>query len=130
MHANEESLSKRVIGCAFEVSNRLGAGFFENAYENALAVEFRAQRIGYEKQKRLVVTYRDEIVGEYVADMVVDNRLIIEIKAVSSITTVHEAQLMNYLKATRMPVGLLLNFGKPRVSVKRLVNDYDPGAAI
>ncbi|AWN17617.1 GxxExxY protein [Salinisphaera sp. LB1] len=125
MNANDERVSERVIGCAFEVSNRLGAGFFENVYENALAVEFDVQRIDYDKQKRLTVTYRGKTVGAYVADLVIEDCLIVEIKALKSLTSVHEAQLMNYLRATGLPAGLLLNFGRPRVQVKRLVNSHD-----
>ncbi|HET7314358.1 GxxExxY protein [Salinisphaera sp.] len=123
--ANEARVSERVIGCAFEVSNRLGAGFFENVYENALAVEFGCQHIRYEKQKHLAVMYRGHTVGEYFADLVVEDRLIVEIKALAYLTSVHEAQLMNYLRATGLQAGLLLNFGKPRVEVKRLVNAHD-----
>ncbi|WP_348762513.1 GxxExxY protein [uncultured Salinisphaera sp.] len=125
MDANEERLSKRVIGCAFEVSNRLGAGFFEAVYENAMAVELERSGIAFVRQKRLPVTYRNVIVGDYVADMLIAEVLIVEIKALSAISTLHEAQLMNYLKASNLKVGLLLNFGKSRVGVKRIVNAYD-----
>ena len=125
MNANEEKLSQLVIGCAFAVSNGLGAGFLESVYENALAVEMRDQRLEFEQQKPLKVFYKETPVGRYIADFVIDGRLVIEIKALSQMNSKHHAQLMNYLRATGLSVGLLLNFGTPRVGVKRLVRDYD-----
>lgn len=121
----EDNISKRVIGCAFTVSNQLGAGFLENVYENALALELRDQHIEFEQQKSLKVYYREVAIGHYVADLVIAQRLIIEIKALSAITSIHEAQLMNYLQATGITVGLLLNFGTPRLGVKRIVKSHD-----
>lgn len=115
-------LTEKVIGCAFTVSNALGAGFLEKVYENALAYELRHSGLEVVQQHPISVQYRGQVVGEYVADLFVDQRLIIEIKAVKGVDQVHIAQCINYLKATRHHVGLLLNFGKPKLEVKRLVH--------
>lgn len=115
-------LTEQVIGCAYAVSNALGAGFLEKVYENALALELRHSGHRVIQQHPINVLYRDEVVGEYVADLFVDQRLIIEIKAVKGIDPVHIAQCINYLRATNHHVGLLLNFGIPKVEVKRLVH--------
>ena len=130
MSANEDNISRRVIGCAFAVGNELGAGFLENVYESALAVELGKQNIRFEKQKALDVYYSGTIVGHYIADLVSDDRLILEVKARSAVTPTHEAQLMNYLQATGITVGLLLNFGTPRLGVKRIVKSYDDSIVI
>lgn len=126
----KDNISKRVIGCAFTVSNQLGCGFLENVYENALAIELRDQRIEFEQQKALKVYYRGVVIGQYVADIVVAQCLIIEIKALAAITSTHEAQLMNYLQATGITVGLLLNFGTQRLGVKRIVKSHDDSSPI
>lgn len=130
MSANEDNISRRVIGCAFAVSNELGAGFLENVYESALAVELGKQNIRFEKQKALDVYYSGTTVGHYIADLVIGDRLILEVKALSAVTPTHEAQLMNYLQATGITVGLLLNFGTPRLGVKRIVKSYDDSIVI
>lgn len=122
-------LSEVVIGCAIEVHRTLGYGFLERVYELALAVEFRQAGVTFERQKSLPVSYRGEIVGDYCCDFLIDNQLIIELKALASTNTEHEAQVLNYLKATGTHVGLLLNFGSPRLGIKRLVlqhNDASP----
>tara|TARA_B100000929_G_scaffold280375_1_gene258323 strand:- start:631 stop:1023 length:393 start_codon:yes stop_codon:yes gene_type:complete len=130
MSANEKTISERVIGCAFTVSNTLGAGFLEAVYENALALELAQAGTAFERQKALDVSYKGAVVGHYIADLVIEQRLIVEIKALSSITAVHEAQLMNYLQATGISVGLILNFGTPRLGVKRIVKSYDDSSRI
>lgn len=117
-------ISQQVIGCAYMVSNALGAGFLESVYENALAIEFSRQGIDFARQLPLRVSYRDESVGDFYADFVVEQKLIIELKALNRITAEHEAQLLNYLKATELNVGLILNFGTPRLGVKRIVRNY------
>jgi len=98
MNANSKKASERVIGCAFAVSNGLGAGFLERVYESALAVEMLDQGLEFEQQSPLKVYYRDTLVGRYVADFVVEDKLIVEIKALSQLTRQHDAQIMNYLK--------------------------------
>ncbi len=121
----QNTLSQRVISCAFEVSNRLGAGFLEAVYENALCIELRTKGISYEQQKPIEVFYREQLVGNYVADLVIEDKLLIELKALSGFTRQHEAQIMNYLKATGIKVGLLLNFGTPKVGIRRIVRHYN-----
>jgi GxxExxY protein len=121
----DNELTQRVIGCAFEVSNKLGAGFFEKIYEKALCVEFEMKGLNFQCQKPVIVEYKNVLVGEYVTNIVVEGRLLLELKAVSALCSMHEAQLMNYLKATGLSVGLLLNFGRPKLGVKRMVWNHN-----
>jgi len=117
----DNKLSQQVIGCAFEVSNTLGVGFLEKVYEKALCVELKNKGIAFTCQKPVAVNYKDVLVGEYVTDIIVEGSLLLELKAVSVVPAVYEAQLMNYLKATGLPFGLLLNFGKPKLGIKRII---------
>jgi len=119
------TISEKVISCAFEVSNKLGAGFLESVYENALCLEMTHQGIEFEQQKAISVRYRNAVVGHYIADLLVENKLLIELKAVSQFSKQHDAQLMNYLRATGIRVGLLLNFGTPRLGIRRIVWLYN-----
>ena len=121
----DNELSQRVIGCAFEVSNTLGAGFFENVYEKALCVELEKSGLNFQCQKSVIVKYKDILVGEYITDIVVEDSLLLELKAVKSLCSEHEAQLMNYLKATGLSYGLLLNFGKPKLGIKRMIWNHN-----
>lgn len=121
----QKVLSKQVISCAFEVSNQLGAGFLESVYENALCLELQNRDIAHERQKHIEVFYKGHQVGSYVADLLVEGRLLVELKALTGFAGQHEAQLMNYLKATGIKVGLLLNFGTPKVGVRRIVWQYE-----
>ena len=128
MNADErrlDDITKRVIGCAYAVSNTLGAGFVEKVYERALVVELRAAGLDIAQQHAMTVRYRGIVVGDYVADLVVANEVIVEIKAIKSLDDVHAAQCMNYLKATGLRVALLLNFGKPRVEIRRIVQGFE-----
>ena len=111
-------LTEKIIGCAYEVHKVLGSGFVEKVYENAFACELRTNCLLVECQKPIVVRYKGWVVGEYVADIVVENVIIIELKAIEQIVDVHEVQLKNYLKATGLEVGLLINFGKS-VEIRR-----------
>ncbi len=120
-----ETVSQRVIRCAFDVSNTLGAGFLEKVYENALCVELGKNGLKFQSQKPLVVNYKGYQVGEYIADIVVEDKLLLELKALAALCSAHDAQVMNYLKATNIPVGLLLNFGRPKLGVKRIVWQYN-----
>ncbi len=113
-------LTEKIIGCAFEVSNTLGAGFLEKVYENSLAHELRKSGLDVRQQQPIDVAYDGVVVGEFIADLVVDDSVIIELKAVKNLDNAHLAQCLNYLKATGLPLCLLLNFGKPRVEVKRV----------
>ena len=120
---NEEDLNKlseKVIGCAFSVSNFLGAGFLEKVYENALAYELRKANLKVEQQKPVNVFYENVIVGEYIADLLIEDSLLIELKTVEKFNEAHFAQSLNYLKATKLPLCLLLNFGNPKVEIKRI----------
>ena len=113
--------SEKIIGCAFMVSNTLGAGFLEKIYQNALVIELSRAGLTAEKEKAITVCYKEKIVGEYFADILVNQQIIIETKAVQTLNDIHQAQLLNYLKATNLPLGLLINFGTPKVQIKRMV---------
>ncbi|WP_376696902.1 GxxExxY protein [Wenzhouxiangella sp. EGI_FJ10305] len=115
-------VSEKVIGCCYEVGNTLGAGFLESVYENALSVELVNQGIDHQRQVQVDVQYKGTLVGRYQPDFLVEKRLVVEIKALRELTGQHQAQVLNYLKATGLDVGLLVNFGSPKVQVKRLVN--------
>jgi GxxExxY protein len=118
---NTDDLTETIIGCAMKVSNTLGVGFLEKVYENALAVELRKAGLVPEQQKKISVTYDGVIVGDYSADILVNGQVILELKAVKFIDEIHKAQLLNYLKATGLRVGLILNFGTPKLGIKRMV---------
>lgn len=104
-------VTERIIGAAYEVHNELGFGFLEKVYENALAIELQEQGLSVRQQEPVQVFYKGHLVGDYVADLVVEDKVVVELKAVKLLDKAHEVQLVNYLKATRMEVGLLLNFG-------------------
>lgn len=114
-------ISERVIGCAYAVGNELGPGFLEAVYENALCFELKEQGIEVECQVPLDVCYKGKIVGKYFADILVERRLMLELKSVSRLAPEHKAQVINYLKATNLSVGLLINFGKPKTEIQRIV---------
>lgn len=114
-------LTEKIIGCAFKVGNTLGCGFLEKIYENALAHELRKAGLAIEQQKPIQVLYDGIVVGEYLADLMVDGKVIIELKAVRKFEDIHSAQGLNYLKATGLTICLLFNFGTPRVEIKRLI---------
>jgi GxxExxY protein len=113
-------LTEKIIGCSFAVINSLGSGFLEKVYENALVVELRHAGLNVVQQKPVKILYRDVLVGEYIADLSVDNRVLVELKAIQALDDVHHAQCLNYLKATGFEVCLLLNFGKPELQVRRI----------
>lgn len=117
-----DDLSERIIGCAFTVANTLGVGFLEKVYENALAHELRKTGLMATQQFPLVVAYDGVTVGSYVADILVEDTILMEIKAVRALDAVHNAQCLNYLKATGLKLCLLFNFANPRLEVRRLVN--------
>ncbi len=116
-------LSERVIGCSFAVANELGNGFLEKVYQNALLFELRSDGLQAEQQYGVQVKYRGAVVGEYIADLVVENAIIIELKATKGFDPTQFAQCRNYLKATGLRLCLLINFGGARVEVKRVVLD-------
>ncbi len=117
-------LTEKVIQCAFTVSNTLGCGFLEKIYENALTHELRKAGVKVQQQHGITVYYDGIAVGEYTADLLVEGVLLIELKAMKDLDDVHLAQCLNYLKATNLRLCLLMNFGKPKVEIRRIVNNY------
>jgi len=117
-----EELSNKIIGAAIEVHRVLGPGFLEYIYEQALKIEFSERNLNCESQKEIRINYNGVEIGQHRLDLVVENVIIVELKAVKGFADIHFAQLRSYLKATGLKVGLLLNFGKPTLEIKRVVN--------
>ena len=117
-----EGLSNQIIGAAIEVHKELGPGFLESIYEHALKVELSKRGFHFDGQKEIRIKYRGVEVGIHRLDLLVENQIIVELKALRDLGDIHFAQLRSYLKATGMKVGLLLNFSKPTLEVKRIVN--------
>lgn len=107
-----KDLTEKIIGCFYRVYDELGGGFLESVYESALAIELNESGLLVESQKTLAVYYKQHLVGEFKADLIVEKKILIEIKAVGEMSNLFEAQLINYLKATGIKVGLLVNFGR------------------
>ena len=122
----EDGLTEAVIGCAMKVHSTLGAGFLESVYQNALQIELRTTGLTVEVQKRLQVRYQDIVVGDFMADIIVNDSLILELKASSALSKADEQQLVNYLKATGKETGLLFNFGTPSLEFKRKSRIFQP----
>ena len=122
-----EELTEKIIGCAYRVYNKMGFGFLESVYEKCLLIELRKAGLDTESQKPITVYYDDEIVGEFIADIIVNDTIIVELKSVRRVIKAHEVQLVNYLVATGKPLGLILNFGERKVEVKRKIKAC-PGA--
>ena len=114
-------LTYKINGAIFEVNRVLGSGFLEKVYENALLIELRHCDLKVENQVPIEVKYKNENVGEYFADIIVENQVILEIKAIESLDRIHEAQILNYLKATGYKIGLLVNFTHPKAQIRRFV---------
>jgi GxxExxY protein len=112
-----------INGAVFEVNNILGPGFLEKVYENALLVEFKRRGLKAKNQVPIKVSYKGGVVGDYTADLVVEDEVIVELKTVENLDKAHEAQLLNYLKATGLHVGLLVNFKHKKADIKRMVLD-------
>jgi len=121
MAEEKDKLTEAIIGCAFKVSNTLGCGFLEKVYENALMIEIKNSGLNCEQQMPIPVTYRGKMVGDYYADIFVEGQVILEIKATKAIDESAQAQLLNYLKATGVHRGLILNFGTAKLGCKRMV---------
>ncbi len=117
-----ENLSGKIIGAALEVHRELGPGFLENVYEEALKVDLTEHSLHFECQKEIEIEYLGVVVGTHRLDLVVENKIIIELKAVNELADIHFSQLRSYLKATGLKVGLLLNFAKPTLQIRRVVN--------
>jgi len=118
--------TEKIIACAYSVYNRIGFGFLESVYEKCLLIELRECGLVAESQKAITVSYKNELVGEFTADIVVNDSIILELKSVRQLAKAHEAQLVNYLVATGRPVGLLLNFGEGKVEVRRKIKELAP----
>ncbi|MBI3917034.1 MAG: GxxExxY protein [Betaproteobacteria bacterium] len=117
----EEELTFKIRGCVYEVFRVLGAGFLEQVYQQALLHELEMQGLRAESQRGLEVTYKGKPVGLYVADILVEDCVVLELKAVQALTKAHEAQLLNYLKASGKRIGLLVNFAHPKAEIRRFV---------
>ncbi len=115
-----KDLSEKIIKCFYNVFDELGSGFLESVYEKSLMIELKKNSINAVNQKGINVYYKNELVGEYKSDIIVDNKILIEIKAVNKILPIHEAQIINYLKATKIKVGLLVNFGNKLEFIRRV----------
>jgi len=118
-----QELTENIIKVVYTVHNTLGYGFLEKVYQNALVIELAKRGIKADSEKPIKVFYEGQIVGDYVCDLIVDDKVILELKAVKELNDIHEVQLVNYLKATGVEVGLLINFG-PSVKIKRKVFDH------
>ena len=118
-----QELTEEINGCAYRVYNRMGFGFLESVYEKCMLIELKKAGLNPDSQKPIKVCYDGEVVGDFVADIIVDDTIILELKSVRCVVRAHEVQLVNYLVATGKPIGLLLNFGERKVEVKRKVKD-------
>ena len=126
MNADERRLNpitEQVIACAYRVSNELGCGFLEKCYKNAMFVDLTHSGLLAQAEHPITVKYRGAVVGEYFADLLVAGEILVEIKAVKSLDDVHTAQCINYLRATGLKICLLINFGRSKIEIKRIVHN-------
>jgi GxxExxY protein len=119
-----EDLTRRILESSFEVSNELGVGFLESVYENALCVALAQKHLEVERQKTLNVMFRGVTVGVFKADIVVEDKVIVELKVVENLRNEHFAQLLNYMKAGELRVGMIVNFGNPKLQYRRFDNRF------
>ena len=119
-----DEITKVVIGAAHKVSTTLGFGFLEKVYENALAIEIGGRGLRVDRQRPIHVRYGSHVVGDYVTDLLVEESVIVEVKAVTGLDRNHHAQCINYLRATDLRVCLLLNFGRSRLELRRIVSNF------
>ena len=117
----EQDLTQKILEGAFAVHNTLGCGFLERVYSNALFFELRNMGLACEQEVVFKVRYKEVVVGDYCADLIVEKRVLVELKACAGLDSVHEAQILNYLKVSSIQVGLLMNFGKPKLQYRRFV---------
>ena len=125
-----DKLSNKIIGSAIEVHNYLGPGFTERIYQKALMEELMLKKIEFESEKNVTIYYKGKNIGDYRIDLVIDNKIILELKAVEDIAKIHKAQLKSYLKATGKNIGLIINFSKVSLDVKRIVHNLKPDQLI
>jgi len=116
---DREELTEKIIGCAYRAYNMMGYGFLESVYEKCLMIELKKADLRAERQKPISVEYEEQIVGEFIADIIVEESVILELKSIKQIVRAHEVQLVNYLVATGIDIGLILNFGEQKVEVRR-----------
>jgi GxxExxY protein len=121
-----QHITQSIIGCAIEVTNELGAGFLESVYEKALLLALRQKGLIATSQQPIKVMFRGEPIGDFHADLIVEGKVIVELKAVKAIAPEHQAQIINYLNATGIEVGLLINFGNPKLEYKRFTRSNKP----
>jgi len=119
-----EDITKLILNACFEVSNELGCGFLESVYEKALLIALRAKGLEAMSQMPVTVSFRGQPVGDFYPDIVVENKILLELKAVKALVPEHQAQVMNYLKATGFPVAFLINFGSPKLEYRRFDNHF------
>ncbi len=124
----QDPLTQQIIGCCYRIADTLGHGFMEKVYENALAFELRKGKIPFAQQQSIEVFCEGEKVGKFIADLVVEGRVIVEVKAVQALDDAHVAQGLNYLRTTGLPTCLLVNFGKAKIEVRRLGMSPGKGA--
>jgi GxxExxY protein len=122
-----EEITNNILAACFEVSKELGAGFLESVYQNALVIALREKGLTIERNHPLAVSFRGQIIGEFTADILVEDKIILELKAVSALTDVHKAEVINNLKAAAIEVGLLINFGNPKLEYQRFENRFKLG---
>ena len=120
-----EEITKSIIACAFEVINELGAGFLESVYEKAMLIALAQKGLSAQSQYPIQVMFREKSVGDFYADIFVEGKVIVELKAVKAIAPEHQAQIINYLNATGIEVGLLINFGNPKLEYKRFTRSKE-----
>ena len=120
----DDELTQKIIKCAYDVYNKLGSGFLEKVYQNAMVIETAKKELTVKAQHPIKVYDDDEVIGDYIADLWINDTIIVELKAVQSLTREHEIQLVNYLAATGVETGLLINFGSPSVQVRRKFRTY------
>ena len=119
-----DRITEKIIGCCYTIATVLGSGFLEKVYENALAHELRKSGLKITQQHPIKVVYDDVEVGDYIADIVVEDSVIVELKAIKALDNIHHAQCLNYLKATQKSVCLLVNFGVPKIEIRRIVHRF------
>ncbi len=121
MELIHKDLAYKIIGCAMEVHKILGPGFKESVYEKALILEFDRRKIGYESQKQYPVIYKGVHIQEFICDLIVENKVVVELKSLKQIADIERAQVINYLKVTGLSLGLLINFGERSLKYERIV---------
>jgi GxxExxY protein len=124
MNMEFEKLTGEILGAAIDVSNGLGCGFLEKVYERALLIALKERGLSAQNQAPIAIEYLGNPVGEYFADILIEQTVILELKAAKELRPEHEAQIINYLRATNLPIGILMNFGKPRLEFRRFNNRY------